>query len=103
MTIVMADTEITLREWMTDKFNSLEKQLSLLRESIVGKDRFEAWCNRVTILEMSCEEQEKRIYQMERSIWLMQIIVGVLVPIVTSVFIALLIAWLTGSMEISFK
>lgn len=97
------DDAISLRDWMTEKFSVLERQLTILTNSIVGKDKFEMWCNRVTILETESEEREKRLSKAERVLWLMQILVGLMVPIITAVVISLMIALVTGKMEISFK
>lgn len=100
----MAESDsISLREYMTAEFARIFQQLQELKAQIVGRDRFDMWCARVSVLEKEQEEHDMRLMKLERSIWLMQILVGLLLPIVTAVGIALIIAWVTGSMEIRFK
>ena len=96
------DDSISLREWMTEKFLAIQKQLDALTATVVGRERFDLWCNRVTMLETEVAENDRRLMKLEKSIWLMQILVGLLLPIVTAVVIAVVVAWVTGSMEVRF-
>jgi len=97
------DTSISLRDWMTERFADLQKRIDALSNSVVGKEHFGAWCTRVTKLEADSADHDKRLAKLERSIWLMQVLLGLLLPIVTAVVITVVIALVTGDMEIKFR
>jgi len=94
---------ISLREFMTMRFGDIEKRLDEISRQIIGRERFESWTERVARVEEEVDEHQSRLQRIERSLWLLQIMVGLLLPVVSAVVIALLIAWITGQMEIRFK
>lgn len=90
----MSPDEITLKEWMTAQFGDLRDDIKILRSSIIGRDKFEAWCNRTVLLETQIREHDKRLDEISQVVFLLKVLVGLLVPIVVAVVINLIKGWL---------
>ncbi len=97
------EDSISLRDFMTEQISRIERRLDALETKLVGREQFDMWCNQLTKVEATIQEHDRRLAKVERAVWLLQIAVGMLMPILTAVLIALLVAWVTGQMEIRFR
>ncbi len=93
---------ISLKEWMTERFDSLKAQLAEVGKIMISREVFDAWCARMILLETKAENHNLRLGKVERSVYVIQLLVMLLLPIVSAICIALVVAWLTGQMTINF-
>ena len=91
--------DVTLRELMEEKFQSLDKQLADIRESLdylsqnmVHQKRFDSKMHDVEKLEAMVGTQDKRIVRVEHFQSILKYVGGLAVMIL----MAVAIAWLTG-------
>jgi len=90
----MSPDEISLKEWMTQQFNDLKDDIKMLRSSIIGRDKFEAWCDRTVLLETQVREHDMRLDEIAQVVFLLKMLVGLLIPIVMAVIATLIKSWL---------
>ena len=92
-------SDVTLRELMTAEFANVQRQLDSLCQSVnrmVSHERFQALCDRVDSMEVNGDDREKRLNRVERTIWLMGIIIGLISPVFLAVVISFILKWLGG-------
>lgn len=95
-----------LRDLMASEFRNVQTQLNTLCQtvdrlaaSVVSNERFQALCERVNELEANGDDREKRLTRVERVIWLLGIVGGLLLTVLG----AFLIALMTGKVGITWR
>lgn len=88
---------------MAARFDKVQVQLEnlcadvkRLASMMVSNERFQGLCDRVDILENDGDDREKRLNRVERTIWLMGIIIGLISPVALAVVISFVLKWLGG-------
>jgi len=92
---VLAERIAALCTLVDSKMTNIQKQLDDLAEYVVGKQRFNHLATRVESLETFEHESRDWRRSVDRAVWLLSIIGGVCVSVVTAV----LIAWATGHLQ----
>ena len=84
---------------MEQALKHIQSQLDDLSEFIVGRDKFDNLSVRVEAVEKHTHETDVWRNSIDRAVWLLSVIGGVCVAVLT----ALLIAWVTGQMQVVWK
>ncbi len=96
---VLVERINALVELFDTKLTHIQEQLNDLTEYVVGKERFSHLVTRVEDLEVFKHESRQWRRSVDRAVWLLSIIGGVCLTVIT----ALLVAWATGNITMVWK
>lgn len=81
------------------KLTYIQDQLNDLTDYVVGKEKFNHLLERVDDLETFKHESREWRRSVDRAVWLLSIIGGVCLTVIT----ALIVAWATGRLQVVWK
>lgn len=100
----MTDTQEThiallLRQATEGRLDRIEKKLDTMTDNMISSAQFTMWAERIVKNETRLQSHDVRLAMLERVTWLLGIVGGLALAIIT----ALLVAWATGNVTLVWR